>query len=114
MSNAIEKPVLTVLEQEVVTLVGLRGGAETGKLTHRPETVAVAVAMDAAGVRVFTGCVTIGADGIQRSVDDLQRNVGDRPVDAPEPGPRRAQSPLGTLVVLAIAAEFFDAGGYSP
>ena len=62
---------LTVLEQEVIPLVGLRGGAETGELTHRPQTVAIAVAMDAARIRIVTGRRRIGRNRVQRSVDDF-------------------------------------------
>ena len=77
--------VLAVLEQKVIALVGLGGRTESGKLTHRPEAVSIAVGMDAARVRELARPREIfgevEARDILRSVDDFQRNVGDRAVD---------------------------------
>ena len=45
------EPGLSALEQELVALVGVLGGAEAGELAHGPEPAAVHRGVDAAGER---------------------------------------------------------------
>ena len=59
MSNAVERPGLTVVEQVAEALVRLLGGAEAGELAHRPQAAAVHGRVDAAGERELAGVADV-------------------------------------------------------
>ena len=76
----------------MVAFVGLPRVAEAGELTHRPQTVAVHVRVDAARVGEFARLGKIARDvdpgDVGRSVDGVERQIGDRPVDRARTGAR--------------------------
>ena len=84
------EPVLSVLEQKVIALVGLSGISEAGELAHRPETIPVAVGVDPPRVRILARPRQIGREietgDVLRRVDRLERYVGDRAVDGARTG----------------------------
>ena len=97
------KPVLPLLEQKMIALVGLLGVAEAGELAHRPEPVAIPVRD---GSR---GCTDTRPAAAQRArrpaarrrsvsgTSEIVRSV------APEPGPVRPAA-AGRSIILAKRA----------
>ena len=75
------EPVLALLEQKMISFVGLRRVAEPRKLTHRPQAVAIAVGMDAPRVWILARLGKIEPGSVLRAVEPLERHVGNRPVD---------------------------------
>ncbi len=113
-SNAIDSPVEPCRQQVAVALVGLLGARVARVLAHRPQLLAVHVAVNAPRVRIFAGLAKLLRRG--PAADRARRRAG--LISIPESVKRRGSSgpTIGAIVrcssAVAIASEI--TGGLAP